>query len=189
MTENDPRPIALVGLLGSGKSAVGRALARRAGLTCVDLDDAVVAAAGLTIAELYAREGEAGFRDREEAELERAIAAGAGVIACGGGVVLRAGNRARLAERCRTVWLEVRPEEAARRVLAQSGGRPDEARPVLRGAEVRVRLDELLAERASRYTEVARWRIPTDSRAPEDVAEEILRFFDTSNPDPAPPRS
>lgn len=178
--------MALVGLMGAGKSAVGRALAARLRGACVDLDARIEAAAGCAIAELFAREGEAGFRARETAALESALDSGAAVIACGGGVVLAERNRALLAARCRVVWLEVDPVEAARRLVRE---RPGNARPLLDGGDPVERLSALLAERRTFYDQVARWRIRTDALPPEAVAEEILRsLLDARDTSPAPPR-
>jgi shikimate kinase len=171
--------------MGAGKTAAGRALAARLGGACLDLDARVAETAGCTIAELFAREGEAGFRARESAALEAAVASGAAVIACGGGVVLAPRNRELLAARCRVVWLEVEPAEAARRLARE---RPGIARPLLDGGDPAGRLSVLLAERRTFYDQVARWRIRTDALAPEAVAEEILRLLDARDTSSAPPR-
>src|SRR6516225_7547904 len=114
------RPIALIGLMGAGKSAVARVLGERLGVSVADLDGMIEAVEGCTVAELFERAGEAWFRRRESELLERVIATGVGVVACGGGVVLEPKRRAALHERCFTVWLEVTPAEAARRL----GGLP-----------------------------------------------------------------
>ncbi|OGF09383.1 MAG: hypothetical protein A2W00_14850 [Candidatus Eisenbacteria bacterium RBG_16_71_46] len=163
------RPIALVGLMGAGKSAVARVLGERLGAVTADLDAMLEAEEGGTVAELFARAGEPWFRRREAELLEQALAAGARVLACGGGVVLDPGSRVRLRERCRVVWLEVAPDEAARRVGAGAA-----SRPLLAGADPRARLEALLAERAALYAEVAEFRMPTDGRGPEAVAEAVL---------------
>ena len=109
MTNVDARPIALVGLMGAGKSVVARALGERLGGAVADLDAMVEAERGCSVAELFEREGEPAFRRLEGRILEQALAAGAGVIACGGGIVLDPAHRGALAARCRVVWLEVSP--------------------------------------------------------------------------------
>jgi shikimate kinase len=166
-------PIALVGLMGADKSAVAAALGERLAVAVADLDAMLEADAGVTIAELFSREGEPSFRRREDALFQEVLAAGAGVIACGGGLVLTEAARARLKERCRTVWLEVSPEVAAARIGDSAG-----ARPLLHGAPLVPRLTELLAQRTPYYAEVAEARVPTDGRSVAQVAGAVLTALD-----------
>ncbi|HTR96561.1 MAG TPA: shikimate kinase [Candidatus Acidoferrales bacterium] len=173
MTPNAGRPIALVGLMGAGKSSVARLLGERLGVSVADLDAMIEAVEGCTVAELFERSGEGWFRRREGELLDEVLASGVQVIACGGGIVLDPARRARLRERCLVVWLEVAPATAARRVAA-SGGDPARVRPLLAGAGAEARLTALLAERAPLYAEVAALRVPTDALTPEQVAERIL---------------
>jgi shikimate kinase len=168
MSAPPARPLALVGLMGAGKTAVARILGERLGATVADLDAYLEAAEGCSIAELFEREGEAYFRRREGEVLRQALSVGARVIACGGGVVVDPAHRALLRERCQVVWLEVSPEEAARRV----GSATD--RPLLAGAPPAARLRVLLAERAPLYAEVADRRVDTERHSPEAVADLIL---------------
>ena len=170
MSPPNRRPIALVGLMGAGKSVVARIIGERLGLAAADLDAMLEAEQGCSIAELFAREGEPAFRRRETRLLEQALAAGAQVIACGGGIVLSAAALELLRQRCRTVWLVVTPPEAARRLKGSLG-----SRPLLAGGEPRARLEAMLVERAARYAEVAELRLPTDGRSPAEVADELLR--------------
>jgi shikimate kinase len=163
------RPIALVGLMGAGKTTVARILGARLGGAVVDLDRAVEDSAGCTIAELFAREGEAGFRARESAALSAVLADPPAVLACGGGVILDPERRAWLRERCRVVWLEVSPAEAARRM--GSGPGPG-VRPLL-GAGL-PRLEAMLGERSALYAEAAGLRVSTDGRSPEQVTDAVL---------------
>ncbi|MDE0654357.1 MAG: shikimate kinase [bacterium] len=147
------RHIALVGMMGSGKSETGRRLARVLGCRFVDCDELVAAEAGCSIPEIFEAEGETGFRRRESETLAGVLAAGdAAVIATGGGVVTVAGNRALLATTA-VCWLRARPEVLAARVGDGSG------RPMLTsaaGAEGALdRLDRLVADRESWYREVA----------------------------------
>ena len=118
------RPIALIGLMGAGKTSVARALGERLGVAVADLDSMLEAEEGCTVADLFERAGEDYFRRRESELLALALGAGVRVLACGGGVVLDPAHRALLEERCRVVWLEVSPPEAARRVSAEPGRRP-----------------------------------------------------------------
>jgi shikimate kinase len=168
MPESPDRPLALVGLMGAGKSAVARILGERLAVAVADLDAFIEADEGCTIAELFEREGEAFFRRREGEVLRQALAAGARVISCGGGVVLDPSHRAFLRERCRVVWLEVSAAEAARRV---GGGA---ARPMLAGAAPLARLTALLDARGPLYAEVAHHRVATDGRTPEQVADAVM---------------
>ncbi len=163
------RPIALVGLMGAGKSAVARELGERLGAAAADLDAMIEAIEGVPVAELFERSGEAWFRRREGELLEQALQSRVRVIACGGGIVLDPARRAILRDRCAVVWLEVSPAEAARRVAAQPG-----KRPLLAGTDPAERLAALLAERASLYAEVAHVRVATDGRTPGEVADAVL---------------
>src|SRR5258705_8374835 len=124
MPTDTERPIALVGLMGAGKSVVARALGERLGAAVADLDAMLEAEAGCTIAELFERDGEPAFRRRETRLLDQALAAGADVVACGGGIVLSPAARTVLRNGCRAVWLEVTPAAAARRLRDGLGARP-----------------------------------------------------------------
>src|SRR5438105_44347 len=101
MSTRTPRPIALIGLMGAGKSAVAGRLGERLATAVADLDAMIEAETGCGVAELFARDGEPAFRRREAALFARVLAAGAGVIACGGGIVLDADTRATLRTCCR----------------------------------------------------------------------------------------
>lgn len=164
----DERPIALIGLTGAGKSRVARELGERFGTAVADLDEMMEAEEGLTVAGLFARSGEAWFRRREGEILEQALAAGAGVLACGGGIVTDPARREALRRRCRVVWLEVSPEEAARRVARELG-----TRPLLAGQDPRVALEDMLERRAPLYAETAAIRVDTTGRTPAQVADAV----------------
>ena len=167
--ETKQRPLALVGLMGAGKSSVARALGRLLRGAVCDLDALVEAAAETEVAELFEREGEAGFRLRETQALERALMDDISVLATGGGIVTQERNRSLLRDRCRVVWLMVSPGEAARRVRAQV-----HVRPLLAGAAVEERLEMLLRERGPLYEMVAELKVPTDGRTAAEVAEAVL---------------
>ena len=174
MSERDSRPIALIGLMGAGKSVVGRALGARLGGPAEDLDQRVENAAAAPVAEIFGREGEAGFRAREKAALVAALAAAPAVIACGGGVVLDPVNRLALRERCRVVWLEVSPAVAARRIASQPG-----LRPMLGHGPLEARLEALLRERAALYESVAELRVECGDETPDEIAERIVAGLTT----------
>jgi shikimate kinase len=172
MTSHRQRPIALIGLMGAGKSAVARALGERLGCSVADLDAMIEGAEGLPVAEVFAQRGESHFRRLEGVLLAQVLRAGVRVIACGGGIVLDPARRRLLRERCHVVWLEVSPAEAAGRVTAH--GDAGATRPLLAGHDPRARLETLLADRASLYAEVAHARVRTDGRTPDDVAARVL---------------
>lgn len=147
--------LALVGMPGSGKSTVGRQLARRLGLPFFDSDHVIEQRLGCSIREFFAREGEAAFRDVEErviAELARGPDA---VVATGGGAVLREANRKALREGGRVIYLRSSPEELHRRL------RHDTQRPLLQVADPLGRLRSLYAERDPLYREAAHFNIET----------------------------
>ena len=167
------RPIALIGLMGAGKSAVARVLGERLGVSVADLDGMIEAVEGCSVAELFERAGEAWFRRRESELLAEAIRSGVKVVACGGGVVLDPERRRMLRERCRVVWLEASPATAAERLEAAGGDTPS-VRPLLAGRPARERLETLLRERAPLYAEAAHARVVTDGKSPEQVADAVL---------------
>lgn len=141
--------IVLVGPMGAGKSVAGALLARRLGLPFLDIDAAIEAEAGARIAELFRREGEAAFRERESALLARTLAADGQVVATGGGAVLDGNNRRQLRKRGLVAWLQADPDTQLQRL---EGCRD---RPLLEGADRLARLRTLAAERDPLYREVA----------------------------------
>ena len=178
VTNLDLRPIALVGLMGAGKSTVARALGERLGGAVADLDAMAEAERGCSVAELFEREGEPAFRRLEGRILGQALAAGAGIISCGGGIVLDPEHRRLLVTRCRVVWLEVSPAAAALRLASSGGSRPLLAAGVA-GETVAplLRLETLLAERRPLYEQVAQVRVSVDGRSAVEVADEVLRVL------------
>lgn len=162
-------PIALIGLMGAGKTEVARRIAGALGLQVRDLDAELETEGGVSIATWFRERGEASFRERERELVERALAGGRAVIACGGGAVLDPRSRAALAEKSLVVWLEVSPREAARRLAGVAA-----SRPLLSGGDLEPRLRELLDQRAAHYAALARWRVSTDGRTAGQVADEVL---------------
>lgn len=160
----------LVGMMGAGKSTVGPALARALGRPYVDSDARVEAAAGATIAELFEREGEAAFREREREEIE-AWAGLPAVVALGGGAIAQPGVARRLAETGVVVYLRARPETLLRRLGDCA------SRPLLRDldpADRRERLAQLLEARRASY-EGARIVIDTDEADVRTLVAAIAR--------------
>jgi shikimate kinase len=143
-----------VGLPGSGKSTVGRQLARRLGLPFTDSDHVIEQRIGCSIRSFFEREGEEAFRDVEEAVVEE-LCHGEGVIATGGGAVLREANRQRLHAAGSVFYLRSAPEDVYRRV------RHDKGRPLLQVDDPVKKLRDLYAQRDPLYRETAHFVIET----------------------------
>ncbi len=181
MTASSPTgPIVLVGLSGAGKTVVGAILARRLGWAFLDLDEEVERVEGRSIAEIFAMDGEAAFRDREAMVTRGARVDGSTVVSTGGGWMGRPALRDTWPGAVR-VWLRVEPESAVRR-LAQLAS----TRPLLAGPDPEVALQKLLVERLHSYR-LAEIAIRTDGLSPEAVAEAILNEFVPAGSDPAAP--
>ncbi len=146
--------ISLVGLPGSGKSTVGRQLARRLQLRFSDSDQVIEQRIGCPIREYFEQEGETSFRDIEEQVLDE-LTRQSGVLSTGGGAVLRDANRQRLHTRGKVVYLKSTPEELIRRL------RHDTQRPLLQVGDPLQRLRELYAARDPLYRETAHFVIDT----------------------------
>jgi shikimate kinase len=147
--------VALVGLPGSGKSTVGRQLARRLQLPFQDSDHVIEARLGCSIRDYFEREGESSFRDVEESVLDELTQREDGVLSTGGGAVLRPLNRERLKQRTTVVYLKSNPDELFRRL------RHDVNRPLLQVADPLTRLRELHAVRDPLYREAAQFVVET----------------------------
>jgi len=146
--------IALVGLPGSGKSTVGRQLARYLGLAAVDTDALIEQRVGMSVKDYFAAEGEARFRDQEQAVMAEVAAQPGLVISTGGGALLRAANREALRRPgMHVVYLRCAPEELARRL------RQDSRRPLLQGGDALGKLREMARVRDPLYREVAEFVI------------------------------
>lgn len=141
--------IAFVGLPGSGKSTIGRQLARRRGLAFLDTDHLIENRLGCSIREYFEREGEASFRDIEQAIIDEVTLSHEGVISTGGGSVLRPANREHLHQRTQVVYLRSSPEEIFRRL------RHDTNRPLLQVDDPLSRLRDLYQVRDPLYRETA----------------------------------
>src|ERR1035437_3163192 len=146
---------ALIGLPGCGKSTVGRQLARRLQLPFFDSDQLIEQRLGCSIREFFEHEGEERFRDVEASVLDGLTQQQTGVLSTGGGVVLRAVNRAHLHTRCQVVYLNAAPDDLFRRL------RHDANRPLLQVADPLTRLRDLHAARDPLYRETAHFVIAT----------------------------
>ena len=168
LTDRLDRPIVLVGLMGAGKSTVGRRLAKRLDLPFIDSDAAIEDAAGVSAAEVYERYGERDFRDGERRLVARLVDGQVRVIATGGGAFVDPRTRELLKERAITVWLD-----APVAVLTERTGRRD-TRPLLRGGNRGETLKRLAEERGPAYSE-AHIRVTSGGGGHGQVVEEIVR--------------
>jgi shikimate kinase len=163
--------IFLVGPMGSGKSTVGRALARKIGYQFFDSDREIEARCGVDIPTIFDYEGEAGFRDRESRMIAELTQLPGVVLATGGGSVLREENRQHLKTRGHVILLQVDINEQLRRVAF------DANRPLLQTEDPAARLKALMEEREPIYQSVADATISTDSRRMYHVVSKILRHL------------
>ena len=165
------KPIVLVGLMGVGKSTVGRRLAKRLDLPFVDSDSAIEDAAGFTAAEVYEKYGEKDFRDGERRLVARLVDGRVGVIATGGGAFIDSRTRELLNARAITVWLD-----ASIDVLSERTGRRD-TRPLLRNPNPKATLERLADERRPSYAE-AHIHIRSGVGGHYEVVEAIIVALD-----------
>ena len=167
--------IVLIGFMGSGKSSIGRLVAARLGFQFVDTDAVLVEREGREIAEIFAREGEARFRDLESAVLASLSARDRCVISTGGGVVLREENRALLHDLGFTVWLTASEDVIFQRVSRNT------KRPLLQTANPRETVAQLLAARRPLYEAAAQFTVETSAlphaAAADAVIAEARRVF------------
>ncbi len=166
------RPLFIIGFMGAGKSTVGGIVAARLGRPFVDLDGEIERETGRKVADLFAEDGESGFRDAERAALLAVSRQPGVVVACGGGVVTDDRSHAILRESGTVVYLQVSPEEAVARVGSDISGRP-----LLRGADPGSAA-ALLASRERLYQAAADITIDTADRAPEEIADEIVALVE-----------
>ena len=158
----------LIGMPGSGKSTVGRQLARRLGLPFRDSDHEIEQRIGGPIREFFEREGEAAFRDIEESVIQELVQLPAGVLATGGGAVLRPANRERLRSSGQVIYLRSTPEELFRRLHHDSN------RPLLQVPDPMGRLRSLYEERDALYRETCRFTVDTGRPSVPTLVNMIL---------------
>lgn len=171
-TPQPPRNIVLIGLRGSGKTAVGRQLAAILGWVRVDTDELIEERSGRSIAEVFAADGEAAFR-KLEAELVADVARGERqIISVGGGAVLSEVNRAALRAAGICVWLTAPPEELHTRL--QSDSRTATTRPPLTERAALDELRHLLEQRTPLYAALADHIVDTAGRSVAQVVDEVL---------------
>ncbi|MDR1713677.1 MAG: shikimate kinase, partial [Coriobacteriales bacterium] len=159
-----PDHIILIGFMGAGKSSVARRLARQERMSSIDMDTYIAREAKMGIPEIFASEGEAGFRAREQAFLESMRTRERCILSCGGGTVTRAASRELLKQLGTIIWLQVEADEAVARI-----SRP-ESRPLLSGQTPPA---ELLAERLRYYQDAADICVDTSGKSLYQVTQAV----------------
>lgn len=162
--------IVLVGMMGSGKTSVGQALAKLTGRRFVDTDALLEERTGRSIPAIFAADGEAVFRTLESSVIMEVVSLGDLIIATGGGAVLAPANREALRRTGRVFWLDAPATELYQRAVAQGIA----GRPLLVGEDPLGRLTALRAARAEAYGQAAHDRVETAGRSPAEVAALIL---------------
>jgi shikimate kinase len=160
-------PVVLVGLMGAGKTSIGRRLAARLDMPFVDADAEIEAAAGCTIEEIFERHGEAAFRDGERRVIARLLDGPPQIIATGGGAYMDPETRALIAERAIALWLRADLDTLVARTARRSN------RPLLKNGDPRATLDRLVQQRYPVYAEA---NIVVDSHdcPPEETTQSVL---------------
>ncbi len=166
-----PRTIALVGLMGAGKSSIGRRLAQMLALPFTDADAESEAAAGATIEEIFAREGEAAFRNGERRVIARLLDGPPQVLATGGGAFMDATTRALIREHATSIWLRADLDILLARVARRTN------RPLLKGGDPRIVLMRLMEERYPIYAE-ADIAVDSVDGPPEATLARVLEGLD-----------
>lgn len=166
------RPVVLIGMMGVGKSTVGKLLATRLGLAFVDTDEEIEKAADLSIAEIFERFGEEYFRDGERRVIARLIGKGPGVIATGGGAFINEATRALIKEQCHSVWIDAELDVLVARVSRRGH------RPLLVGKDPRAVLTDLAAKRAPIYAQ-ADFHVRSDAAPHGATVDQIMKALST----------
>jgi len=174
------RLVVLVGMMGAGKSTIGRRLAARLNLPFVDADTEIEAAAGMTIPEIFEVHGEPHFRDGEARVIARLLEAGPAVLATGGGSFMREETRRRIGEKAVSIWLKADPDVIMRRVKRRAD------RPLLQTVDPAATVNRLISEREPTYQHAD---ITISSReVPHDkIVDECLDALHAKLINPAPP--
>lgn len=169
--------IFLVGMMGAGKTTLGRALAQKLGREFADTDRALVERTGVPVATIFEFEGEDGFRRRESALLVELAAHEGLVIATGGGAVLSEDNRALMRSRGTVVYLRARLENLWERT------RHDTSRPLLATPDPRATLEELLSKREPLYREAAHVIVDTGSQSASSLTNRVIAALRNHDPE------
>ena len=164
--------VVLVGLMGSGKSILGKQLASRLSFKLIDLDDEIVALAGKNIPDIFKDEGEEAFRALESRLFAEVLAQNdEQIIATGGGAVLSAENRALMKQYGHVIWLDASPTVLAERIAG------DTNRPLLDDVDPLFKMISLATQRNPLYAEVADLRVDTEKLSDEEAVAKIINFL------------
>jgi len=163
----------LIGYRGTGKTTVARKLAERLGIPVFDSDPEIERRAGKSIAEIFAQDGEAVFRNWEESVIAEILACPKPlVLATGGGAILRATTRERLRQSGRVIWLTATPETILRRITSDAASKT--MRPNLTSLPMHEEIVTVLEQRKSLYAETAHETIETDHRTIDEIVAAIV---------------
>ncbi len=164
-----PSNVALIGMMGSGKSTVGRLIAQKSGLDFVDLDEYLELKAGKSISAIFEEFGEPYFRDFESRIVQEIVAKKGRIISCGGGVVEKESNMDLLKKSSYVVYLSATAEQLYHR-LVQS-----HERPLLKVLDPRQKLEEIYLRRRPLYEKYADLILETEGKSPYTVADELMQ--------------
>lgn len=168
------RSVVLIGMMGAGKTTVGRRLAQRLGVPFTDADEAIVEAAGMSIEDIFERFGEAHFRDGERRVIQRLMEDGPHVIATGGGAFMNDETRALILGSATAVWLDADLDVLVDRVSRKGG------RPLLKDKDPRAVLTDLAAKRNPVYA-LAPIRIVSTATPHEVTVDHIIEALEACN--------
>ncbi len=166
-----PSNIALIGMMGSGKTTVAKELAENSNRKLLEIDQLIEERSGKTISQIFKEDGEKAFRGLESEILEEALTLENIIVSCGGGAVLSPQNRSRLAERAFTVLLWASAENLLERIKHETH------RPILATTDPHSKIIEVLNERRERYLASADIIVPTDNQLPRAIAQRIIYEF------------
>ena len=164
----------LIGMMGSGKSEVGRRIAELTETRLIDLDERIVADQRRSISEIFASEGEMAFRQCERTALENAAHEFPAVVATGGGVVTSIGNAAIMRETGTVIYLKAEPATLVKRIGEEPG------RPLLAGGDRVDILSEILRQRAPQYEGAAHHLIGTEGQTIDEIAGKAIELWNKS---------
>lgn len=172
--EYDERNVYLVGLMGAGKTTIGKALARRLAYGFVDSDHEIESRTGVSLPTIFEIEGEEGFRKREVKVIDDLTQRQGIVLATGGGAVIARENRNALAGRGAVVFLQTSIEQQVERT------RRDKRRPLLQNDDPKTTLEDLARARETLYLEIADFVVSTDRGSVKAVAKDIVDMLQAS---------